>query len=67
MAQKEALVLDHIRNKLPDEQKEVLAILHNETPRLTAQLKKEPGLQAIYFPIAINEKDAAAVRTYIPI
>ncbi len=65
MAQKEALVLDYLSNKLPDEQKEVLAILHNETPRLTAQLKKEPGLQAIYFPIAINEKDAAAVRTYI--
>lgn len=46
-------------------QKEILAILHNEAPQLTAQLKKDPRLQAIYFAIAIGEKDVASVGTYI--
>ena len=65
MEQKADLVSAILHNKSPNEQKEVLAILHNEAPQLTAQLKKEPNLQAIYFAIAITEKDVASVRTYI--
>ena len=65
MEQKAALVSAYLNNKSPNDQKEVLAILHNEAPQLTAQLKKEPNLQAIYFAIAITEKDVAAVRTHI--
>ena len=65
MEQKAALVRAYLNNKSPNDQKEVLAILHNEAPQLTAQLKKEPNLQAIYFAIAITEKDVAAVRTHI--
>lgn len=65
MEQKAALVGAYLNNKSPNDQKEVLAILHNEAPQLTAQLKREPNLQAIYFAIAVTEKDAAAVRTYI--
>src|SRR3990167_10234422 len=65
MQQKAALVSAYLHDKSPNDQKEILAILHNEAPLLTAQLKKEPNLQAIYFAIAITEKDAASVRTYI--
>jgi flagellar basal body-associated protein FliL len=65
MEQKAALVRAYLNHQSPHDQKEVLAILHNEAPQLTAQLKKEPNLQAIYFAIAIAEKDAASVRTYI--
>ena len=57
MEQKAALVHAYLNNKSANDQKEVLAILHNEAPQLTAQLKKEPNLQAIYFAIAIAEKD----------
>ena len=65
MEKKAALVSAYLQDKSPNDQKEVLAILHNEAPQLTAQLKREPNLQAIYFAIAVTEKDAAAVRTYI--
>ena len=65
MDQKAALVSAYLNNTSPNDQKEVLAILHNEAPQLTAQLKREPNLQAIYFAIAITEKDVASVRTYI--
>jgi hypothetical protein len=65
MQQKAALVLAYLNSKSPKEQKEVLAILHNEAPQLTVQLKKEPNLQDLYFAIAIAEKDVAAVRTYV--
>ncbi|WP_133129261.1 hypothetical protein [Legionella yabuuchiae] len=65
MEQKVGLVSAYLDNKSPNAQKEVLAILHNEAPQLTAQLKKEPNLQTIYFTIAIIEKDAAAVRAYV--
>jgi hypothetical protein len=64
MEQKAALVSAYL-NKSPDTQIEVLAILDNEAPQLTAQLKKEPSLQAIYFAIAIAEKDVAEVRAYV--
>ncbi len=62
MKQKAALVSAILQNKSPNDQKEVLAILHHEAPQLTAKLKKEPSLQAIYFAIAIAEKDVASVR-----
>ena len=65
MEQKAALVGAYLKDKSPHDQKEVLAILHQEAPQLTAELKKEPSLQAIYFAIAIAEKDVASVRTYI--
>ena len=65
MEQKAAFVHAYLSNKLPNEQKEGLAILHNDAPQLTAQLKKEPNLQVMYFTIAIAEKDIKAVRTYI--
>ncbi|HHT0594100.1 TPA: hypothetical protein ACTXXA_002317 [Legionella anisa] len=65
MEHKAALVSAYLNNKSPHAQKQVLNILHNEAPQLTAQLKKEPNLQAIYFAIAIAEKDGAAVRTYV--
>lgn len=65
MEQKAALVGAYLKDKSPHDQKEVLAILHDEAPQLTAQLKKEPSLQAIYFAIAMAEKDVASVRTYI--
>lgn len=65
MEQKAALVSVMLHNKSPNEQKEVLAILYNEAPLLMAQLKKEPNLQAIYFAIAISEKDVASVKTYV--
>ena len=65
MEQKAALVSAYLNHKSPNDQKEVLTVLNNEAPQLTAQLKKEPNLQAIYFAIAITEKDAASVRTYI--
>lgn len=63
--QKANIVHTYLTNKSPDEQKEVLAILHNEAPQLTIELKKEQRLQAIYFAIAIAEKEVAAVRTYV--
>jgi hypothetical protein len=62
---KAALVNTYLNNKSLDDKKEVLAILHNEAPKLTAQLKKETSLQGIYFAIAIAEKDVASLRTYI--
>jgi len=65
MEQPAALVSAYLHDKSPDAQKEVLAILHDEAPLLTAQLKKEPHLQTIYFAIAIAEQDVAAVRTYV--
>ncbi|MFA6304123.1 MAG: hypothetical protein WC627_13465, partial [Legionella sp.] len=63
--QKAAFVLAYLQSKSRNEQKAILAILHNEAPQLTVQLKNEPNLQDIYFAIAIAEKDVAAVRTYI--
>lgn len=65
MQQKAALVVAYLNHQSPHDQKEVLAILYNEAPQLTAQLKKEPNLQAIYFAIAIAEKDVVSVRAYI--
>lgn len=65
MEQKEALVLAYLKNKSPKEQIEELTILHNEAPLLTAQLKKEPSLQAMYFAIAVAENDIKAVRAYV--
>lgn len=63
--QKVALVLAYLQSKSDHEQKEILTILHNEAPQLTAQLKTEPRLQAMYFEIAIADKDVAAVRRYV--
>lgn len=63
--QKAAFVLAYLKNKSLSEQKDILAILHNEAPQLTVQLKKERNLQGMYFAIAIAEKDVAAVRTYV--
>jgi hypothetical protein len=63
--QKATITHTYLSNKSLDEKKEVLAILHNEAPPLTIELKKEPRLQAIYFAIAIAEKEVAAVRAYV--
>jgi hypothetical protein len=65
LEQKATFVLSYLHSKSPSAQKEILTILHNEAPQLTAQLKTEPRLQAMYFEIAIAEKDIAAVRTYV--
>ena len=65
LEKKSALVLTYLQSKSPSAQKEILTILHNEAPQLTAQLKTEPRLQAMYFEIAIADKDVAAVRIYV--
>lgn len=63
--QKANVVLAYLQTKSPSEQKEILATLYNEVPQLTAELKTHANLQAIYFTIAIDENEIAAVRTYI--
>ena len=63
--QKVALVSAYLKDKSKNEQKEILAILSNEAPQLTTQLKTHADLQSIYFDIAIQEKDVAAVKTHI--
>ncbi|WP_152571640.1 hypothetical protein [Legionella norrlandica] len=65
MEKKAVFVSAILYGKSSNAQKELLAILHNEAPQLTALLKKEPSLQAIYFAIAIAEKDVVAVRAYV--
>lgn len=65
MEQKAALVHAYLESKSTHEQKEVLAILHNEAPQLMVELKKEPIFQAINFAIAMAEKDVASVRAYV--
>src|SRR3990167_354989 len=63
--QKADFVVAYLQAKSPAEQKNILTILHNEAPQLTAELKTHTNLQGMYFAIAINECDIAAVRTYI--
>src|SRR3990167_1903485 len=65
IAQKVALVSAYLKDKSTNEQKDILAILNNEAPQLSTQLKTQADLQSIYFDIAIQEKDAAALRTHI--
>lgn len=65
ITQKVALVSTYLKDKSTNEQKEILAILNNESPQLTTQMKTQPHLQSIYFDIAIYEKDVAAIRTHI--
>src|SRR3990167_2201302 len=65
LEKKSALVLTYLESKSPSAQKEILTILYNEAPQLTAQLKTEPCLQGMYFKIAIADKDIAAVRRYV--
>ncbi len=65
LEKKSALVLTYLQGQSPSAQKEILTILHNEAPQLTAQLKTEPHLQAMYFEIAIADKDVAVVRRYV--
>ena len=65
LEKKSALVLTYLQSQLPAAQKEILMILHNEAPQLTDQLKTEPRLQAMYFEIAIADKDVAAVRRHV--
>ncbi len=65
LEQKATFVLSYLQSKSSSVQKEILTILYNEAPQLTAQLKTEPRLQAIYFEIAIADKDVAAVRIYV--
>ena len=65
LERKSALVLAYLQNKSPSSQKDILTILNNEAPQLTAQLKTEPHLQAVHFEIAIADKDVAAVRGYV--
>ena len=65
LEKKTALVITYLQSQSPSAQKEILTILHNEAPQLTAQLKTEPHLQAMYFEIAIADKDVAAVRKYV--
>jgi hypothetical protein len=63
--QKANFVLAYLHTKSPNEQKEILAILYNEVPQLTAGLKTHANLQAIYFNIAIDEHQITDVRAYI--
>ena len=63
--QKAALVMAYIQEKSQNDQKNILAILKNEIPQLTNQLISQPGLQQIYFKIAIEDNDIAAVRRHI--
>lgn len=65
LEKKSALVLTYLQSQSPSAQKEILTILYNEAPQLTAQLKTEPLLQAMYFEIAIADKDLVAVRSYV--
>ena len=65
LEKKYAFVLAYLQSESPSAQKEILTILHNEAPQLTAQLKTEPRLQAMYFEIAIADKNVTAVRTYV--
>ncbi|OGT35425.1 MAG: hypothetical protein A3F11_01470, partial [Gammaproteobacteria bacterium RIFCSPHIGHO2_12_FULL_37_14] len=65
IAQKVALVNAYLKDKSTNEQKDILAILNNEAPQLTTQLKTQPQLQSIYFDIAIQEKEVAVVRAHI--
>jgi hypothetical protein len=65
LEKKSALVLAYLQSQSPTAQKEILTILYNEAPQLTAQLKTEPRLQAMYFEIAIADKDVTAVRRYV--
>lgn len=65
LEKKSALVFAYLQSQSPTAQKEILTILHNEAPQLTAQLKTEPRLQEMYFEIAIADKDVAAVRRYV--
>ncbi len=63
--QKITLVIAYLNDKKLNEQKNILAILENEIPQLTAQLISQPELQQIYFKIAIQENDVAAVKRHI--
>ncbi|PJD91452.1 MAG: hypothetical protein CK424_06455 [Legionella sp.] len=63
--QKANVVLAYLQTKSPNEQKEILATLYNEIPQLTTELKTHANLQPIYFTIAIDENEIAAVRAYI--
>jgi len=65
LEKKSALVLTYLQSQSPSAQTEILTIIYNEAPQLTAQLKTEPRLQAMYFKIAIADKDVAAVRRYV--
>lgn len=65
LEKKSDLVLVYLQSQSSTAQEEILTILYNETPQLTAQLKTEPRLQAMYFKIAIADKDVAAARRYI--
>lgn len=65
LEQKATFVLSYLQSQSPSAQKEVITVLHNEAPQLTAQLETEPRLQAMYFEIAIADKDLAAVRRYV--
>lgn len=60
-----ALVLAYLQSQSPTAQKEILTILYHEAPQLTAQLKTEPRLQAMYFETAIADQDVEAVRRYV--
>lgn len=63
--QKADFVVAYLQTKSSAEQKNILTILCNEVPQLTTELKTHRSLQDMYFIIAINESDIAAVRTYI--
>jgi hypothetical protein len=49
--QKEALALAYLKNKSFKEQKEILTILHSESPQLTVQLKKNRICKPFIFPL----------------
>ncbi len=63
--QKADFVMAYLQTKSPNEQKEILATLYHEVPQLTAELKTHVTLQTLYFTIAIDENEIAAVRAYI--
>ncbi|HVC49421.1 MAG TPA: hypothetical protein VND43_04555, partial [Burkholderiales bacterium] len=63
--QKAALVMAYLKNRISKDQEAILAILNDQAPQLTMQLKTQPDLQQIYYAIAIQKGEVNAVKTHI--
>ena len=63
--EKATLVMAYLNNKTAKKQETILTTLDDQTPQLTAQLKTEPRLQPLYYAIAIQKGDIAAVKIHL--
>ena len=63
--QKASLVIAYLNDKTPKDQEAILSILDDQTPQLTKQLKSQPDLQQIYYAIAMQKEEIAAVKSHI--